>query len=443
MSNPIFILELNEFNDELLRLAVKMHSLPHLEKVLNFNRSLYKTSDRYNSGYLEPWVQWASIHAGVSAKQHQAKNRGEMPKDFQLIWDKLADDDISSAVWGVINAPISNHEKIACFTQDVWYHSDSAYPKSLNRYLGLGRYVGRHLNQLSPWQANLRARLLKFYLKRSKIDTQAAWDAFQAGLQSFGPKPFVYMAYHEQASVFQLLNIMKDQQPKVTFLCLNLLSYLEHHYWSQPDECTPEMLFGLKHLDQLLGIIIDQNPDVTFVMHNGLSQLNLNSEKGQYYYQPKHLYQFLIDMRVRFLNIDESMKPFWKMAFTCVEHCEESYQTFNSARLNGRPLFKVERSTSEKHLFIRVNLNDEPAESVFFEFKGNQYAFHRYFEKAEAITGRRVPMGTIYSNQIVFPDHIFNHDFNRYLLNFLRPSQYPLLRREFVQDAVYDTLTVS
>ncbi|MFO1257585.1 MAG: hypothetical protein U1E78_04120 [Gammaproteobacteria bacterium] len=430
MSNPIFILELNEFNDEFLRLAIKMHALPHLEKVLNYNRSLYKTSDRYNSGYLEPWVQWASIHAGVSSKEHQAKNRDEMPEHFQMIWNKLAEEGFSSAVWGVINAPISQSDQIHCFTQDVWSKSESAYPKQLNRYLNLGRYVGQHLNRLSSWRASLRAHVLKFYLKRAKLNAQVAWDIFKAGLQSFGPKPFVFMAYHEHASVLKLLDMMKDKKPKVTFLCLNLLSYLEHHYWSQSDEFTPEMLFGLKHLDRLLGMIIDHNPEITFVMHNGLSQLNMNSEKGQYYYQPKHLYQFLIDMRIRFLSIDESIKPFWKMLFTCTDHCEETYQTLNQARLYGKPLFKIERSSSDKQLFVRLNVMDDISNSTFFEFGGEQYSFDKYFEKGELITGRRVPMGTVYSNQIVFPDHIFNHNFNRYLLNYLNPEKYPLPKRE-------------
>lgn len=431
MSNPIFILELNEFNDEFLRSAIKIYPLPHLEKILNFNRSLYKTADRYNSGYLEPWVQWASIHAGVSSKQHQAKNRDEMPGHFKMIWDKLAEGRISSAVWGVINAPVSKEEKIVCFTPDVWYAKESAHPKQLNRMISLGRYVGQQLNQFSPWQAKLRAHLLKFHLKGAKLNVQAAWDALQAGLQSFGPKPFVYMAYHEHASVLQLLNIMKEKEPRVTFLCLNLLSYLEHHYWSQTTEAyTPEMLFGLQHLDRLLGILFDQNPNLTFVMHNGLSQLNINLDKAKCYYQPKDLYQFLIDMRIRFLNIDQKMKPFWKMVFTCTDHCEETYQTLNNARLQGKPLFKIERSTSDKQLFVRLNMTDEVPDSIFFELKGEQYLFHKYFEKGESVTGRRVPMGTIYSNQIMFPDHIFNHDFNRYLLNYLKPEEYPLPKRE-------------
>lgn len=64
----ILIIELSEFNVDLLTQAVKLYPLPYLSKILNFKRSNYKTNDRYNSGYLIPAIQWEAIHKGVSSR---------------------------------------------------------------------------------------------------------------------------------------------------------------------------------------------------------------------------------------------------------------------------------------------------------------------------------------------------------------------------------------
>jgi hypothetical protein len=433
MSNPIFILELNEFNDELLHQAVKALRLPNIEKVLTLKRSLYKTDDRYNSGYLESWVQWASIHTGIPAKQHKIKNSGEMSTHFQPIWEKLGNEGVSCAVWGAINAEVSNHEQVNCSVPDVWNGTNLAHPKSMNRFLTLGRYVATHLQRLSKVKAKFYSAALLFNMLREKQGPAAlaAWETLRSGLKKNGYQPFVLMAYYEHCSVLQLLKIVKEKQSNVTFLCLNLLSHLEQHYWQKADDpISPELQYGLKHLDTMIGLIFDRLPDATFIMHNGLSQLNMSQDKDNYYYHHKNLYQFLIDMRIRFLDINENFAPFWRMEFTCTDHCEETYQTLKSARLENKTLFKVERSASDVQLFVRLNIVESIADEAKFELSGNEYVFSKYFEKSATVTGRRVPMGTIYSNIIEFPDHIFNHDFNRFLLNHLNPEQYPLPKRE-------------
>lgn len=54
-------------------------------------------------------------------------------------------------------------------------------------------------------------------------------------------------------------------------------------------------------------------------------------------------------------------------------------------------------------------------------------------------TGRYIPLGTIYSQDLNFPNHIFNHEFNQYIYHYFLPEYYKL-KSEYIEDeAALDT----
>ena len=104
-SRKIIIIEFNEFNTELLAQACGKLSLPAISWMLSLPSYSYRTEDTYDSGFLEPWVQWSSVHLGVPSSYHSIKNLGEVhTDDFQAIWEVLDEKGISSGVFGCMNA---------------------------------------------------------------------------------------------------------------------------------------------------------------------------------------------------------------------------------------------------------------------------------------------------------------------------------------------------
>ena len=74
----IFILELNEFNLDILKYYSKKYKLTNIKKILKFHSTKTFTKDRYlgnnnQFGYLDPWSQWVSIHTQKEAKIHKIK----------------------------------------------------------------------------------------------------------------------------------------------------------------------------------------------------------------------------------------------------------------------------------------------------------------------------------------------------------------------------------
>src|SRR5579872_6420621 len=145
----VLIVELNEFNVELLTAACQQHYLPSIAKVLALPSSTYKTPDRYNSGYLEPWVQWVSIHTGQNSRLHHIKHLGDVP-DLQQeqCWETLSKHNITTGVWGVMNGAKRSAQHAQFFLPDPWTFTEGGTPDALNALLDLPRYLSKHYQHL-------------------------------------------------------------------------------------------------------------------------------------------------------------------------------------------------------------------------------------------------------------------------------------------------------
>ena len=71
MKEKLFFFGLNEFNPKLLFEISKL--LPKdnfLSKICEFQKLTLPIQDKYDSGFLEPWSQWISVHTGKPTIKH-------------------------------------------------------------------------------------------------------------------------------------------------------------------------------------------------------------------------------------------------------------------------------------------------------------------------------------------------------------------------------------
>jgi hypothetical protein len=59
---------------------------------------------------------------------------------------------------------------------------------------------------------------------------------------------------------------------------------------------------------------------------------------------------------------------------------------------------------------------------VEFTLEQKKYRFFKYFDKIVTRTGRHIPKGTIYSDTVIFPNEMNNHDFNKHLYRYFSPK---------------------
>lgn len=430
-TKDIIIVEWNEFNDELLKEAATQLHLPALKKILEMKRTEYRTEDRYNSGFLEPWVQWVSVHSAMPSKYHQVKHLGDVPDlQFEQFWQVLSRHHISTGIWGVMNGAKRDAKEVKFFLPDPWTFSEQAYPPELNRLLQLPRYVSKNYQALSKPKLFADGIKLIYCLLTSGIFGKMSKEIIQLvkDFKQYGNQHFIYIAFFEFISFLLFTKYKMQLKPQVSILFLNTLAHLQHHYWNAK-KMSPELTYGFKMFDRLFTLLFAEFPNDAIVIHNGLSQMNTNHEKPWVLYRQKNPAAFLQALHIPATQVEAHMTHDAHLFFATPEDCQKAYDQLKSATILGNRLFHVEKNTYNPcKLFYHLHFTDELESNaqVDFQIDGKTYSFFAHFDRIVKRTGRHIPIGTIYSNDIVFKDFIFNHDFNRYIFHYLMPNEFTL-----------------
>ena len=83
MYRKLLIIELNEFNTDLLRRGSNELGLSNIQRMLNMKYSQTFT-ENLEHGELDPWVQWVSVHLGLPHRIHKVTRLGELPNSKYL-----------------------------------------------------------------------------------------------------------------------------------------------------------------------------------------------------------------------------------------------------------------------------------------------------------------------------------------------------------------------
>lgn len=431
MSKPVLILELNEFNVELLTSAIKSYDLPFLSKILKMPSANYRIQDKYDSGFLEPWVQWVCVHAGIPSASHQIKHLGDVPDlEFEQCWQTLSNHGIATGIWGVMNGARRNAEKTAFFLPDPWTFSESAYPNELNSLLDLPRYISKNYQSLNKFALIGKGlKLLKFIFSSGvAFSIIKETLALVKHIIHHGKKHFVFISYFDYISTLLFAEYKKRYQPQCSILFLNSLAHLQHHHWKKGTQTvTPEILFGLQYIDKILGYLLTRFPQDAIVMHNGLSQMNTNHEKPWVLYRQKNPIMMLKSLGVPITHVEQHMTHDGHLFFASSLDCENTFEKLKNASINGQPIFHVERNASDnRKLFVMLSFTDALEDkNITFTYDGKTFAFFDHFDEIVTRTGRHIPIGTIYSDTIEFKGIMQNHEFNQYLFHYFLPVHFP------------------
>lgn len=427
----VLIVELNEFNAELIQSAITQHRLPSLAKVWSLPKFTYKSPDRYNSGYLEPWVQWVSIHSGTPSSKHHIKHLGDVPDlTFKQCWEVLSEHDITMGVWGVMNGACQSATNVTFFIPDPWTFTEIARPQELNHLLDLPRYVAKNYQALSKIQLLKKAWSLLKFIAKSNQGKAIFKEVLSLGknLVKRGKHHYVFISFFDYIQTLLFTEYKKKYDPQVSLLFLNSLAHIQHHHWhNSPDTITPEILHGLQQLDRLFAHLFRSFPNDAIIVHNGLSQMNTNHEKPWVLYRQKDPIAFLKALNLPILRVEQHMTHDGHVFFANSQQRDAAFEALKYATLLEKPLFQVEKNAHDScKLFYQLKFTDKLTDKkVTFVYEGKHYSFFEHFDEIVTRTGRHIPIGTIFSDTVVFADHMNNYEFNQYLYHYLLPEQYP------------------
>jgi len=417
----ILLLELNEFNEDLLQKAANNLPLKNIQKLLTFHRSRTQTDDTYDSGFLEPWVQWVNIHTSLPSSEHQVKHLGDSPStDHQQLWEKLSDRKISSGIWGAMNSKRSKASNCCFFFPDPWTTAENAYPEELNYILQPLRYVSKHYTRFSK---RVLISSIKDLLKIAKKNNLIGFLSKEILLLTknvflYRFKPFVFISFLDYVSSHFFLKYQMRHEPTFSLLFLNSIAHLQHHQWHSLDEISPGLKHGFKKMDKILGKIFNQlNKDDMLIVTNALSQKNTNDEKPWVLYRQIDQKKFLKAAGIHDVRIDSHMTHDAHLFFPSIQLAKQSAEILQSVTVQGSPFFHIESYPNNPlKLFYKIQFTDPVESDAYLTISNKQYRFFDFFKAIVKRTGRHIQMGTIFCNQPVFPDNLKNHEIGEHIL---------------------------
>lgn len=438
---PLLFIELNEFNEELLQKLSKEFDYKNIQKLLSLPKTTTYTADVYESDYLEPWVQWVSVHTGVDSKKHQIKHLGDVPSlSDPQVWEKLSQKGISSGIWGAMNASKGSAEHCKFFLPDPWTFSEQAHPSELSPLLDLLRYSAR--NYLKSSKIELIKKILQtLKLLKNKKVLKPFLKELKNLLKStaqFKGEAFSFISLFDYLSTLLFIEMVDEHQPHFNLIFLNSLAHMQHHHWDPSREGFLERYrYGLSYLDRVLGLLFKRFESThTLYIANALSQMNTNHEKPWVLYRQKDQTSFLETIGARFSKVQPHMTHDAHIFFDNLEDKKYTLNLLKSASILNQPLFMIEEYEKEPlKIFYKIGFTDEIGSEEHFVIGKSPYRFFNLFSSVIKRTGRHVQKATLFSSSPIDKGEMMNHE-----IAHLIEAYFDVGVEEIKQDSLLPTL---
>jgi len=380
--------------------------LPHFKEL--HDTSVVMTTDANElPPQLEPWVQWVTVHSGLSAADHGIFNLGEGYKlREKQVARLLSEQGRRVGVFGSMNTNYRNLDGF--FIPDPWDINGVAEPRwlqpfhkvvakqvqdsstdngiSLRDLAAFGWFMSRHGVKMGTIAAGLRQLLQEradsgVKWRRSMILERLQFDLFR----------HLWLKYRPDFS---------------TFFC-NSTAHFQHYYWRNMEPeifvLAPEandhpslrhaIREGYQALDSLVGKFMGEFPNARLVLLTALSQQPWR-ETTKCTFRPKDFAAFL-----QFVGIDPSavtVKPVMAEEFhiLCDGADRESLlQTIMEATIDGQPVMKARLEEGGVFCGCAVT-NARACEGLVAHPKGGTLPFTQMFHIVHSMrSGRHHPHG--------------------------------------------------
>jgi hypothetical protein len=402
----MLLVELNEFNNDLLLSVAQTRGLKHVMEMLSWNHARTWTSDEYETGFLEPWVQWVSVHTGVPSSRHGVKNLGDVPNLAEdQLWERWSQHGLSSVVWGVMNGDRRKAKSCEIFVPDPWTFSEDAYPKRLQGLIALPRYLAKNYLDFSRLTALRKGSgLVKTLLGSMKIhDFLDGLRVLRRGMAQFGSANVVFIVYFEYLSAMAFIRSVEQIRPDAAIIFINMLAHVQHHYWKTRDgNACPQIEFTATVVDEILGKILKRcSPQMGghVAAMNALSQNCTIDEAPWILYRPKNHAGLIAFLGLKTTGVEPLMTYDAHVFFKTSDDAREGAEILSTARIEGKPLFFVEPDTHDPlKLFYRVEMHDPVQPDVEFVYRNKAARFSDHFTNIVQRTGKHSQVGDLYAN---------------------------------------------
>lgn len=383
--NPVIVLELNELTPRLMRRFMSEGHLPNFSQLFSESYA-YLTDAGEDPPWLEPWIQWVTVHTGVAAKDHGIFNLGDSVKSKRpSLWDIVSDNGYPVWVCGSMNASYRPGVK-GEILPDPWSVHVQPTPENLRPYFEF-----------------VRGQVLEYTRPTSKLGTEEAlrFGAFMVanGLSSATVSAVALQLISEKLSAVRwrratILDRMQYDlfesrfrriRPRLATFFLNSTAHFQHVYWRnlEPELFTAQpskkeqraygnaVLYGYQQMDRIVGralaLASDNNAVLVFV--SALSQqpcLKYEGKGGKRYYRPVNYLRVLDAVGIDATSCEPEavMSEQFHLRFGNAEAAASATTKLQNATVEGQPAFTT-RLDGNSILTGCAVFEEMPPDSIF------------------------------------------------------------------------------
>jgi hypothetical protein len=431
---PVIALEFNELSPVLMEKFISEGKLPNFAKLKA--QSVTAITDAEESGKeLEPWIQWVTVHTGLSYAQHKVFDLGDGHKlNAPRLWDMVSDSGKKVWICGSMNAAIQGGRINGQVLPDPWSTGIEPYPQTefAPFFHLVKQYVQEYSRDKVPLGVADYARFGWFMLTHG-LSFKTVWMtvkqlAGERGGKSKWKRAFILDRL--QFDVFR--HYWKSQKPAYATFFLNSTAHMQHYYWRnmEPEkfqiqataqeqaEYARAIEEAYIRMDDIVGETLAMAPEAAIVFITALSQHALSKydeSGGKQVFRPHNdaaLLKFAgVTAKYQYAPV---MAEEFHLYFDNELAAADAEKKLAALRLDGQPVMRVRRTENEifagcdiftppaAEAHITSTLSNRSAEfyELFYRIHGMKSGSHhpdgmlwiRHAEMAPRTVAERIPL---------------------------------------------------
>jgi hypothetical protein len=366
----LILLEFNELCPFLLEKWIKENKLPNFARFYGKSDVFVATADDPNPDHWEPWIQWYSIHTGLSFRRHGVFHLTDGPNaGHPDVWRMLRQKGLTVANFGSMNARALNDPE-TFYLPDPWCTSELPYPAELSAF---HRVVSGLVQENSTagtrnLTAKDYARFVTFLFTHGLRPSTAIHIARQLWSDTIRRQPTAWkrvpLLDQLQFDIFR--NYWLRYRPDFASFFVNSTAHYQHAYWHclfpqdfserpSPEEerrCGGAILFGYQQMDRLLARFFRlESRGARLILATALSQ-RASTAPNAYFYRPRDVAALLKTLEITPDSIEPVMAQQFMLRFRDSESVMAARNRLSGVAVNGQRVFDFGAQDEECTLFF-------------------------------------------------------------------------------------------
>ena len=391
MPQRLLLLELNELTPRLINKFIDQGLLPNFKK-LRDQAHVFVTDAQEE--HLEPWIQWVTVHTGLSFDEHQIFHLNDCHKLTKpSLWDLVSS--AGSTVWvcGNMNAKFTAPIR-GWVLPDPWTES-KPFPAEFGDFARFVRaQVQEHTNERAPLSKKDAFDFVRFAVTHGlRLSTMVAL-AKQVISERFGDTRWHRAAFLDRVQWDVFKWYYEKHRPVFSTVFLNSTAHYQHVYWRhmepehynikpKDDSHRDVILYGYQNMDRIVGEAMAMAGDDTIlVFASALSQkpfLDFEDEGAKTPHRPYDLQAFPKNLGLPTCRVVPVMAEQFYLYFENQADRDAAHKTIVATTCNGEPMF-YSRCEHEKDIFVSSSVyQEQPADAKMVLPNGQKHRFYDLF----------------------------------------------------------------